>query len=313
MAVESLAQAPELPAVRVRRSKKPWAAILLFIGPVMLFFAVFVVYPLLATLYYSFHTMQPIGGKLVTSYVGMENFNALLDDWRFERAVVNTAKWGAIGPTIEMITALTLALLVYFKVPFHRFYRVAWFTPMLVSGVIVGLVFRWIFNYDWGLLNTFLREVGLDSLAVNWLGRKDTPLYVVIFVHYWATFGFSFILLLAGLTTISQDLIEAARLDGASTRQLVFRVMIPIIRPTMVTVLILSFMGKMRAFNVVWVLTNGGPLHYSETVATYVQKRAFSWRTLDLGYSSAMAMAWFGVVLVGVTLINRWLNRRVDY
>jgi multiple sugar transport system permease protein/raffinose/stachyose/melibiose transport system permease protein len=208
------------------------------------------------------------------------------------------------------VTATTLAFLVYFKVPLHRFYRTAWFTPLLVSGVIVGLVFRWIFNFDWGLINVGLRSVGLDELALNWLGRRDTPLAVVIFVHYWSTFGYNFVLFLAGLTAISDELVEAARIDGANTPQISFRILMPLLKPIFLTALILSFMGKMRAFNVIWVLTQGGPLHYSETVATYVQKRAFFWSSLDLGYPSAIAVAWFGVVLIGVFLINYWLRTR---
>jgi multiple sugar transport system permease protein/raffinose/stachyose/melibiose transport system permease protein len=202
---------------------------------------------------------------------------------------------------------------VYFKVPLHRFYRVAWFLPRLVSGVIIGFVFRWIFNVDWGLLNATLRAVGLDSLALNWLGRTDTPLWVVIFVHFWATFGYSFILLLAGLTTVSVELIEAAYIDGATRVQAVFRILLPLLRPTFVTVLILSFLGKMRVFNVVWVLTQGRPLHFSETVATWVHTRAFNYATLDLGYPSAMAVFWFGVVMVSVGLITRWLGRQAEY
>jgi ABC-type sugar transport system permease subunit len=302
-----------VPAKRMPHSRKPWGAILLFIGPVILYYLIFILYPLLATVYYSVHTITPISGQLVTLFVGLQNFKDLISDEIFLRAVRNTAIWGIVGPTIEMVTATTLAFIVYFKVPLHRFYRVAWFTPILVSGVIVGLVFRWIFNFDWGLLNTGLRAIGLDVIALNWLGRRDTPLWVVIFVHYWSTFGYSFVLLLAGLTAIPGELVDAAKIDGATVVQAVFRVMLPLLRPTLVTVLILSFMGKMRAFNVVWVLTNGGPLHFSETVATYVQKRAFGWGTLDLGYPSAMAVVWFGVVLISVGLINHWLRRQVDY
>jgi len=281
----------------------------------MVAYLIFTVYPLFASLYYSFHKIQPIGpGKILYTFVGLGNFRALLADPVFmKRAVPNTLIWGAVGPTMEMLTATTLAFIVYFKVPLHRFYRTAWFTPILVSGVIVGMVFRWIFNVDWGLLNVALRAVGLDSLALNWLGRRDTPLWVVIFVHYWSTFGYSFILLLAGLTTISRELLEAAYIDGATTIQAVWRIMLPLLRPTFVTVLILSFMGKMRAFNVVWVLTQGRPMHFSETVATWVQTRAFNWASLDLGYPSAMAVVWFGVVMISVGLITRWLRRQVEY
>jgi multiple sugar transport system permease protein/raffinose/stachyose/melibiose transport system permease protein len=279
----------------------------------MVYYAIFVIYPLFATFYYSLHNISPVAGKVVTTFVGLQNFKDLFSDDIFLRAVRNTATWGIAGPTLEMLTATTLAFVVYFKVRFYRFYRTAWFTPFLVTGVIVGLVFRWMFNVDWGLLNATLRLIGLDTLALNWLGRKDTPLWVVIIVHWWATFGYSFILLLAGLTAIPHELVEAAYIDGASTVQAALRVLLPLLRPTFVTVLILSFMGKMRAFDVVWVLTHGGPMHFSETVATYVQKRAFGWGSLDLGYPSAMAVVWFGVVMVSVGLITRLLQSRMEY
>lgn len=297
----------------VSREMSRWLPIALFIGPVMLYYLAFMIYPFFATFYYSFNTITPIKGELTINFVGLKNYLELFSDKIFIQSVKNTLIWSVIGPAIEMLTALTLAFLIYFRVPLHRFYRTAWFTPLLVSGVIVGLVFRWIFNNEWGLLNASLRAVGLDEWALNWLGRRDTPLMAVIFVHYWATFGYSMVLLLAGLSAIPEELLDAAKVDGANLFQTITRVMMPILWPTFITVLVLSFIGKMRAFHVVWALTGGGPMHFTETVATYVQKRAFGWNTLDLGYPSAMSVLWFGVVIIGVGLLNRWLKRQVEY
>jgi multiple sugar transport system permease protein/raffinose/stachyose/melibiose transport system permease protein len=312
MAITSSASQRSAITARPRASRKPWGAILLFIAPAVIVYIIFVLYPLLATFYYSLQHIAPSGGKVVTSFVGLKNYQELFKDDIFFQAARNTLLWGAAGPAIEMVVAITLAMLVYFRVPLHRFYRVAWFTPILVSGVIVGLVFRWVFNYDWGILNVGLRAIGLDSWALNWLGRRDTPIWAVIFVHLWATFGYSFILLLAGLSAIPGELLEAAYIDGASKPQTIWHVMLPLLKPTAITVLILSFMGKMHAFHVVWVLTNGGPLHFSETVATYVQKRAFGWSSFDLGYPSAISVVWFGLTVVGVGIISRWLKSRVE-
>lgn len=289
-----------------------WLPIALFIGPVMVYYLAFMIYPFLATFYYSFNTISPVNGVMTTTFVGLQNYIDLFNDKVFLLSVKNTLIWSVVGPLLEMLTALTLAFLIYFKVPLHRFYRTAWFTPLLVSGVIVGLVFRWIFNNEWGLLNATLRAIGLDDWALNWLGRRDTPLMAVIFVHFWATFGYSMVLLLAGLSAVPEELLDAARVDGANLLQTITKIIIPILWPTIVTVLILSFIGKMRAFHVVWALTGGGPMHFTETVATYVQKRAFGWSTLDLGYPSAMAVLWFGVVMIGVGSINRWLKRQVE-
>ncbi len=296
-----------------RHIRRPWGAILLFIGPAMIYYGVFTIYPFLASLYYSVTMITPVGGTLTISFVGLQNYIELFTkDLVFRQAVRNSLTWAVVGPALELTVATALAVVVYFRVPFYRFYRVAWFTPMLVSGVIVGVVFRWIFDYDWGLLDSALRAVGLDKLALNWLGRLDTPIWVVISVHFWATLGYSFVLLLAGLSAVPVDLMEAAYIDGASRVRAVWHVLLPLLRPTWVTVLILSFMGKMNAFNVVWVLTNGGPMHASETVATYIQKRAFGWNTLDLGYPAAMSVVWFVVVLAGVSALRRWLQPRGD-
>lgn len=228
MAITSSASQRSAIAARPRVSRKPWGAIFLFIAPAIIVYTIFVLYPLLATFYYSLHQIAPAGGKVVTTFVGLANYQALFQDTIFFQAAKNTLLWGAAGPLFEMVIAITLAMVVYFRVPLHRFYRVAWFTPILVSGVIVGLVFRWIFNYDWGILNVGLRAIGLDLLALNWLGRRDTPIWAVIFVHFWATFGYSFILLLAGLSAIPNELLEAAYIDGASRPQAIWHVLLPL-------------------------------------------------------------------------------------
>jgi ABC-type sugar transport system permease subunit len=290
------------------KRQKAWGATLIFIGPTLVYFLIFIIYPLVATFYYSFHELSPQLGRVVTTFVGLENYKKAFTDDIFLTAVRNTAIWGVLGPALDLCSAIVLSIIVYFKVPLHRFFRTVWFFPVLVSGVIIGLVFRWVLNQDWGLLNTWLRAIGLDQLALNWLGRKDTPLFVVILIHWWSVFGYTFVLALAGLTAIPSELIEAAYVDGATRLQVARRILLPMLRPTLILILILSFIGKMQAFNVVWVLTRGGPVHYSETVATYIQKRVFHWGTVDLGYPSALAAIWFGVVIVFVGLIQ-YLNR----
>ncbi|MDY7027899.1 MAG: sugar ABC transporter permease [Spirochaetota bacterium] len=292
--------------------KKPIAAILMFIAPVMIYYSLFIIYPIGATIYNSFHTMYPSAGRIITEFVGLRNFRELFQDEIFLLSIRNTTIWAIVGPTAEMLVATALAFIVYFRVPFYRFYRIAWFTPVLITGVIVGIVFKWIFNFEWGLVNVGLRTLGLDSLAINWLGRPNTALGVVIFVHFWNTFGYSFILLLAGLSAVPRDVLESAQIDGATSLRICTSILFPMILPVFITTTILSFMGKMRAFHVVWVLTNGGPMHHTETVATYVQKRAFGWSSLDLGYSSSIAVFWFILVIIGVTLINRWLQSKVQ-
>lgn len=285
--------------------------ILFFIAPAMIYYSIFIIYPILATVFNSFHNIAPKGGRLVTTFVGLKNFTDLFNDEIFGMAVQHTLIWAIIGPVMEMLTATLLAFVVYFRVPLSKFYRIAWFSPLLVEGVIVALVFKWIFNNEWGLLNTFMKAVGLQNLVHNWLGDPATALGCVIFAHYWATFGFSFVLMLTGLSTVSEELIESAAIDGASRIRICTSILLPLVLPVFLTILMLSFLGKMRSFHIVWVLTQGNPMHHTETVATYVQKRAFRWMSLDLGYPSAIAMLWFGLIMVVIAIFYRWVSSRV--
>ncbi len=291
-------------------SRKPWLSITLFIGPALGLYILFLLVPVLTTFYNSLHRIEPMGGNLITTYVGLDNYiEALTNDrWFGQYAVPNTIIWALAGPVLEMSVATTLALILYFRIPLHRLFRAVWFSPILISGVVVGWLFRWVFNPDWGPLTSILEGVGLGNLAVNWL--VDSPLAAVILVHFWRTFGFSMVILLAGLAGIPEELVEAARIDGAGTRDVVRHVLLPLLRRTAVNVLILSFIGKMSAFDTVFVLTGGGPMHRSETVATWVYTRTWNWRGLDLGYPSAMAVIWFLVIFAVSILLQRYLQRR---
>jgi len=306
------ANAPKkaMPRHRAGRASPLWIAA--FLVPVFGYYLTFTVYPLAMTFFNTLFKSTPEGGQLITRFVGFGNYQRLFSDGIFlGNAVPNTLIWGLVGTVIDVVTAVLLALLIYFRLPLHNIFRVLWFTPVLLSGVIVGVVFRWVFNFDWGLLNACLRAVHLDMLAVDWLGRVDTPLMAVIAVHWWHSFGYSFVIVLAGLSAIPRELLEAAYIDGCTRRDAVFAIILPLLRPTLITVIVLSFIGKMRAFDVVWALTRGGPAHHSETVATYLQKRAFDplLSGLDLGYPSTIAVVWFGVVVAGVLIFNYRASR----
>jgi ABC-type sugar transport system permease subunit len=280
-----------------------------FLAPALLLFAGFVLYPAARTFYNSVHTIKPRGG---VEFVGLKNVTELLTrDTVFWKAVGNTVVWAAIAPVADVVAGLLLALGLYAKVPLARLFRVVWFTPVLLSYVVVGILWTWIYNYDWGLANLVLREVGLGRLAHSWLGDPATALWAVMLAHAWKWAGFSMVVCLAALYALPGEVLEAAELDNCGwARKLVF-VMVPMIWPTLLNLLILSFIGKMKVFDLVWIMTQGGPLWSTETVSTYVYKRAFEWSTFDLGYPSAVATLWFLVVL-GSTLGLTWGFRRRD-
>ena len=153
-----------------------------------------------------------------------------------------------------------------------------------MSYPVVGVIWLWVYNYDWGMANLVLRAVGLGDYAQAWLASPATALPALILVTTWMFAGFNMVVLLAAIHAIPADYLDAARVDGAGAARRVVHVLVPLLRPTLVNLAILDFIGKMKQFALVWVMTRGGPMWGTETVATYVVKRAFEWKTLDLGY-----------------------------
>jgi len=294
----------------VRRARIPYGVIALFLTPALALYFGLVFYPVVRTIYNSFFELDMAHG-LSQTFVGLRNYQELLArDPVFFQAAFHSLLWALASPLLEIPLALVLASVIYTGVPGGRFFRVAWFSPLLLSYVVVGIVWRWIYNADWGVLNTVLRAVGLSTLTTDWLGTLGTVLPSLIFVTTWMWTGFNFVILLAALHSLPTETIDAARIDGASNTQALWYVMIPMLRVTIVNLLILCFIGKMKLFDLVWVMTRGGPMWASETVSTYVIKRAFNWYTLDLGYPSAMAALWFLVIFVLTALFSRFLQKR---
>jgi ABC-type sugar transport system permease subunit len=308
--VQSGAQVKTAPRASRQAFRRPWGSIAMFIGPALFLYFLLIIVPVGMTFFNSVHILRmDLGMK--REWVGLQHYIKLLaEDEIFRMAVKNSFIWAIFASVVDIPFALLLALILYTKLPLTRLFRISWFTPMLVSWVVVGFIFRWVYNYDWGVVNTVLRGVGLEAWVRNWLGDPKTALLSLMVITMWKFLGFNMVIFLAALSSIPDDLVDAARIDGCNRGQLVFHVVIPLIRSTAVNLLILAFIGKMKQFALVWVSTMGGPMHYTETVATYVQNRAFNWRTLDLGYPSAIAVIWFIVILAVTVLFTRTLQRR---
>ncbi len=290
----------------------PPGVIASFLLPALLVFAAFTALPVLRTFYNSVHEVLPFRED---TYVGFTHYLALWTDDIFWKAVSNTLTWAIVSPVLEVSIATLLALCLYAKVPGARFFRIAWFTPVLMSYVVVGILWMWIFNYDWGVLNLLLRSVGLESWAMPWLGDPRTALPSLIAVTTWMWVGFNMVVVLAAMSSMPKEVLEAAELDYCGWLQKLWFVILPLIRPTLLNLVVLAFIGKMKIFDLVWVTTQGNPLWATETVSTYVYKRAFRWSTFDLGYPSTIAVVWFVIVLAGVLLLNRLFRRqdRLEY
>ena len=281
-------------------SRRPWGAILAFLLPALTIYVAFTAYPVLRTFSNGFYKVLPRRQE----WVGLDNFAELAGDEIFWRAVRNTLVWSAVSPLFEVAIATLLALALFAKVPGSRFFRIAWFTPVLMSYVVVGILFVWIYNYDWGPANVALRAVGLDRLATAWLGNPNTALPALVLVTTWMWTGFNMVVMLAALHSLPGEVIEAAELDNCGWGAKLVHIILPLVSPTLLNLIVLSFIGKMKIFDLVWITTKGGPLWATETVSTYTYKRAFEWSTFDLGYPSAIASVWFAIVLVSVLLLT---------
>ena len=303
MAAPDDGRAPEAGA----GARHPWAAIAAFLAPALLFYLLLTVYPVVRTLWNSVLRIKPRGAP---DFVGLANYVEMLSDATFWIAVRHTVAWAIVAPVLDAGVGLLLALALYAGVPWARFLRVAWFTPVLISYVVVGILWTWIYNYDWGAANMLLRALGLGELAEAWLGNPDTALAALIAVDVWKWAGFNMIVCLAALHGLPAEVIEASELDNCGWFAKLVHVIVPMIAPTLVGLLVLGFIGKMKVFDLVWIMTRGGPLWSTETVSTYVYKRAFTWDVFDLGYPSAIASTWFGVILACVVLVTALMRRR---
>jgi raffinose/stachyose/melibiose transport system permease protein len=294
------------PAADARRSAP--GVIFILIGPALFLYLAFTLYPVLRTFWNSVHSVKPRG---VEVWAGLNNFSELLaHDKVFWTAVGNTVTFTLVATVVDVVGGLLLALCLFATVPLARFLRVVWFTPVLMSYVVVGVIWVWIFDYDWGTLNTLLRWLGLDGLAQSWLGDPRWALWAVMIAHIWKWLGFNMIIFLAALYALPGEVLGAAELDNCGWFAKLVYIIIPMLRTTMINLMVLSFIGKMMIFDLIWIMTAGGPLWSTETVSTYVYKRAFDWNTFDLGYPSAIAVVWCVMILLFVMLLNSLTRQR---
>jgi len=284
------------------------ATLAIFLAPALILYAGFMVYPVLRTFYNSVHTIKPQG---IQEFVGFANFRELLStDLVFWKAVANTAVFAVIATVADVLGGLLIALCLFSRPPLAKLLRVVWFTPVLMSYVVVGVIWVWIYDYDWGLANSVLRWLGLGAWEQSWLGDPHTALGSVMATHIWKWLGFNMIIFLAALSALPAEVLGAAELDNCGWLAKLVYIIVPMLRPTIVNLTVLSFICKMMIFDLVWIMTGGGPLWSTETVSTYVYKRAFRWNTFDLGYPSTIAVVWFAVILVSALTLMVLLRRR---
>jgi raffinose/stachyose/melibiose transport system permease protein len=210
---------------------------------------------------------------------------------------------------VPIFLGLILAVMLWSGAKGALVYRTIYFLPMVLSPVVIGVIWNWIYNPLFGLLNTGLRNIGLGSLAYGWLGESETALYAVLLTAIWTYLGFCIVVLFSGLQKVDSELVDAARIDGANVWQRFKNIIVPQIRPVLTMVIVYTIIGGFNVFDVVWVMTAGGPNNASEVIATYTYEVAF--RNSEYGYGATLSMV-MSIIALGAAYLAMKLRRAGD-
>ncbi len=274
--------------------------VVLFILPALALYAVFFIVPFGKTLFYSFHQWNGFGQA---TFVGLSNYIRLAGDELFQAGVGRILIWAALAVMLKVGFALILANILRNPLPGYRFFTTAFFIPVVISSAAISLLFTLLYDNDVGLLNVFLRAVGLGGWTNTWLANADTALYALIAVPIWHTVGYFFIILLAAIQNVPRDYYEVARVEGASSFQVFRMVTIPSIWPTMQVCIVLAITSAFKSFDYVFVMTRGGPGTATQVPATYMYDTIFM--GLEFGYGTAIATSIFLLGLVATLVVRR--------
>ena len=279
---------------------------LLFTSPWLVGFSIFVIYPVLASLYYSFcyySVLQP------PQFIGLLNYKDLFNDPIFWKSLWNTAYFVIFMIPLGFVTSLSLAMLLNTKVRGMAFYRMIFFIPSLVPMVAGSILWMWIFNGEYGLLNNFLIKMGIPN-PPNWLMDVTFAKPAIIIMSLWGL-GQTIVIYLAGLQDVPVTLIEAADLDGASWFDKLWNITIPMISPVIYFNVIMAIIGSFQIFAQAYIMTGGGPQRSTTFYALYLYQTAFE--DFRMGYASAMAWILFIIILILTMIVQRISKEKVYY
>lgn len=282
-------------------SQKFKPGILLFMLPAFILYAIFFIVPFGRTLYYSFFAWNGMGKP---KFLGIENYIDLLSDDLFTAGVGRVIIWAIASIMLKVGAALILAALLRKHIKGSSFYTSVFFMPVVISAAAISLMFALLYDLDTGPFNVFLRAVGLEYLARNWLGDEATAFWAVIAVPIFHTIGYFFVILLAGLQDIPEEIYEAAEIDGASPLQQFVNITLPLVSPILQVCVVLATTGAFKSFDYVFILTAGGPGTATQVPATYMYQTIFV--GLKYGYGTAIAFTIFLFSLVATLLIRRF-------
>ena len=275
--------------------------------PALLIFFVIVFMPIMRSFVYGFYKWNGLGEPI---YVGWKNFIDILTDKIFWSAFKNNLFIVAASVLGQIPIGLLIAIVLNKKLKSTSFFRTIFFLPMILSTVVVGLLWSTIFNAQVGILNQLLTKLGLEKLEQDWLGNPKIAMYTISIVIIWQFVGFYMIIFLAALQNIPIDIIEAAEIDGAGELHKLFKITIPMIWDTIMAAVVLCIAGSMRTFDLVFVMTKGGPAHATELMATYMYNKTFE--VYKYGYGSAVSLIIFILSLSLILISRKVMSKRED-
>jgi ABC-type sugar transport system permease subunit len=278
----------------------------MFLAPALLLFALFYIYPVYKVFELSLFEFDGISP--VKFFVGLGNFKDALTNKIWWTSMRNAAYITFLALTLQNALALMLALIVDREIRGQRFYRVVFYLPPVLSGIVIGLIWNWIYDGNYGLLNHWLTNIGLGGLARAWMADPKTALTCVAVIHMWRGFGWGFIILLAGLQNIPRELYEAAKIDGAGTWDTFSKVTVPLMIPVFVLVAVLTVLGTMQIYDLIVSTTGGGPGYHTEVPITRILAAMIG--SSRFGYACALGLV-FGVVLLLASMSQLNMSKKL--
>jgi multiple sugar transport system permease protein len=272
-----------------------------FVLPSVALFVAFLAAPLIYSFYISFHKWSMMRDPV---WLGLDNYRRVIHDDIFWRSLRNTAVFTALFVPLITITSLGSAVLLNQAIRAKALFKALIFIPVITPSAIVAVVWTYAYQPELGLVNELLRTVHLPTSL--WLGSNRIALPALVLVTIWQRFGWFMILFLAGLQDSPTEIKEAAVVDGASSRQSFFHITVPLLRPTVVLVTVLGAISAFQVFDLIFIMTQGGPAYATQTLSFYIYQKAF--RAFDMGYAASMSYVLF-VILVVLTLIQMRILR----
>lgn len=277
----------------------------LFLSPALILFSLFLFFPVVFAFYMSFHKWGMIGEP---RFIGFKNYFQLLKDPIFWVSVKNTIVFSLSVP-LKVALALIFSIILNQKVKGLGFFRTAFFFPSVLSMVVVGVIWQWMFSPNYGFINYALSKIGLPKQ--NMLINPSYAIIVIIVVSVWKGLGNNMLIFLAGLQAIPKSVYEAADIDGASRWQKFWYITLPLLKPTTLFVLIITLIGSFKIFDLAYVITGGGPGNSTLFLVHYIYREAF--QRFDMGYASAAAYIFFVILFILTIIQVRWFSNNQDY